>query len=167
MCQVQSVKCRILLKVYTTKMQRYCIKFFLYSYYFRVIIIRSWVLQENTQRINYGHQCRSRVQPTDWYFFSARPCAAQVMINITYNLHWVAKCVGFQVSLKCTNVDINTIVSINFIPNTDSFVLFSYFYLVHFDNMEHAMGLLGVYHIGEYSNLVRTCQVNRKLNDWY
>ena len=30
---------------------------------------------------------------------------------------------------------------------------------VQLDNMEHAIGLIGVYHTGEYSSFVRTCRV--------
>ena len=51
-------------------------RFFVYSYYSRIIIIHS--------------------------------CPAPVMINITFNLHGVVKYIRFQVSLKCTNFDINT-----------------------------------------------------------
>ena len=91
----------------------------------------------------------ARVQPTDWHFYSARPCTAPVIINITFKLHWVIKYIRFQVSLKCTNFDINTNICINFIPNNDSFVPKKNFFPVQFDNLEHAVGLIGVYHTGE------------------
>ena len=48
----------------------------------------------------------------------------------------------------------------NFIPYNDSFVPKKTFFPVQFDNLEHAVGLIGVYSTGEQSSLVRTCRVH-------
>ena len=123
-CNVQGAKCRTLLRLSTTTIQGYC----------SMVDLCIWLLLENNNHtllcVTIKHTKNKflssmpmlRVQPTDWHFFSARPCAAPVIINITYNLHWVVKYVGFQVSLKFTNFDINTTIFLNLIPNNDSFV---------------------------------------------